>query len=209
MAGSDTFSTFIDPSTVPAAVATGICTAQTTGGGANLTLNGSLVSTGVATLTPARNVVISTVSANASVNFAVTGTLADGLTVFTETIAGPDTGGGIVSTTSLFATVTQVAVDAAITGNATVGSGATVIAPVFAGRTRIRGIYFVNTGTAGILNFTNGVTGNGASILKFITSGGATSADYPDIPDEGLLFKDGAYLVYPTTATTGVTVFFN
>ena len=172
MAGSDTFSTFIDPSLVPLGVVNGICASQTTAGIANLLINGSLT------------------------------------TVLTETIVGP--GAGLtVKTTALFATVTQIAVTGAVTGNITVGSGTTVIATVFAGRTRVRGIYFVNGGTAGTLDFQNGGTGSSPSLMKFATSGGANTADYPDIPDEGILASDGAYLVYTTTSSTGITVFFN
>lgn len=208
MAGSDTFSTFIDPSLVPLGVVNGICASQTTAGIANLLINGSLTTGGVATLTPARDVEVTGASDNSGISFVVTGTLADGTTVLTETIVGP--GAGLtVKTTALFSTVTQIAVTGAVTGNITVGSGITVIATVFAGRTRVRGIYFVNGGTAGTLDFQNGGTGSGPSLMKFATSGGANTADYPDIPDEGILASDGAYLVYTTTSSTGITVFFN
>lgn len=207
MAGSDTFSTFINPASVPLGVTNGICLAQTTAGAANLTINGSLATLGVATLLPVRNVTVSTASNNSGITFIVTGLIGDGTTVV-ENITGP--GAGLtVASTFLFSSVSQVAVSGAVTGNATVGSGTTVLATIFAGRTRLRGIYFVNTGTAGILDFQNGNSGFSPSLLEFMTSGGTTSADYPDIPDEGVLFSDGAYLVYSTTISTGITVFFN
>tara|TARA_R110000803_G_scaffold121937_1_gene189989 strand:- start:59 stop:685 length:627 start_codon:yes stop_codon:yes gene_type:complete len=208
MSGSDTLSTFIDAAAVPAAVSTAVCAAQTTAGIANLVINGSLASGGVATLVPARNVTITTASDNTGINFLITGFLADGTTVSTETIAGP--GAGLtVSTTSLFKQVTQVAVTGAITGNATLGSGISVVATVFAGRTRVRGIYFVTTATAGTIAITNGPTGGGEIGVKFATSGGANLADYPSMPDEGIVYPSGAYAVYTSTAVTGITVFYN
>jgi len=207
MSGSDTLSTFIDAAAVPAAVATAVCAAQTTAGIANLVINGSLATGGVATLVPARNVTVTTASDNTGINFLVTGFLADG-TVLTETITGPDAG-LTVSTTSLFSKVDKVAVSGAITGNATVGTGTSVIGTVFAGRARVRGIYFVTTSTAGTIAITNGPTGGGEIGVKFATSGGANSADYPSMPDEGVVYSNGAYVVYTSTAVTGITVFYN
>ena len=41
------------------------------------------------------------------------------------------------------------------------------------------------------------------------TTGTAATADYPDIPDEGVLCADGAYVNFTTTDVTAFTVFFN
>ncbi len=138
--------------------------------------------------------------------FTITGTATDGTTV-TEAIAGPG-GSATVSTTALFETVTQVAVDAATAGAVTVGSGTTVNQTVFAGRARLRGIYIVNAGAAGDLDFKNG-SSNGSTVMKLMTTGTAATADYPDIPDEGVLCADGAYVNFTTTDVTAFTVFFN
>lgn len=106
-----------------AAVANGICLAQTPSGAGNLTLNGSYVSGGVATLPQARRV--AAVSANA------------GDTTQTLTISGTDRYGNLISeaitlngTTTVytkqdFLTVTQVKISAATAGNITVGTNAT------------------------------------------------------------------------------------
>ena len=58
MAGSDVFSTHVLSSEIAAADPNGVCTAQTTGGAANLTIDGALTDGGVATLVPARNATI-------------------------------------------------------------------------------------------------------------------------------------------------------
>jgi hypothetical protein len=206
MSGSDVFSTFIQSSDIAAADPDGICTSQTTSGAANLTIAGALATAGVATLAPARNVSITSGGSDERTKtFTITGTDVSGNTV-SEEIAGPNTS-ATVSTTSIFLTVTQVAVDGALAGNVTVGSGATVSATIFAGRTRIRGIYFVNSNNAGPLTFVDG--NNGATVMKLLTTGTQNTSDYPDIPDEGLLCKDGAFVNFLAADVTALTVFFN
>lgn len=98
----------------------GIAEAQTTAGAGNLTINGAYASDGVATLDVPRHVSVYAVSANTGVTFTVTGTDRDGVAL-TEEITGP--GAGLtVKGSDNFATVTQVAVDGAVTGNCEVGT---------------------------------------------------------------------------------------
>ena len=206
MAGSDVQSTFILSSDIAAADPDGVCAAQTTGGAANLTINGALATAGVATLLPARNVTITSAgSSETGKSLTITGTDVNGNAV-TESIAGPG-GSATVATTAIFSTVTQVAVDGALTGNVTVGSGTSLSATIFAGRARIRGIYFVNSTTAGTLNFVDG--NNGPSVMKIQTTGTEKTSDYPDIPDEGLVCATGAYVNFTATHVTALTVFYN
>lgn len=105
---------------VGAGSANGIATAQAVAGAGNLTLNGSLATAGVATLTPARRVVIASSNAgDTSQTAIVTGTNRDGA-VQTETL----TFNGTTPVQSLqdFLTVTKIAVSAALAGNATSGT---------------------------------------------------------------------------------------
>ena len=206
MAGSDVLSTFILSSEVAAADPDGVCTTQTTSGAGNLTINGALASAGVATLVPSRYLTITSGGSDESgKTFTVTGTDANGSTI-TETITGPGASATVVGTV-IFNTVTQIAVDAALAGNVTVGSGDSLSSTIFAGRARIRGIYFVNSNNAGTLNFVNG--NNGSTVMKIQTTGTQQTADYPDIPDEGLLCTTGAYMNFAATDVTAVTVFYN
>jgi hypothetical protein len=206
MSGSDVFSTFIQSSDIAAADPDGISTSQTTGGAANLTITGALASAGVATLVPARNVTITSGGSDERARtFTVTGTDVNGNAV-TEDITGPNTS-ATVPGTKIFLTVTQVAVNGALTGNVTVGTGTTVSATIFAGRTRIRGVYFVNSNNAGTLDFVNG--NNGSTVMKLLTTGTQNTSDYPDIPDEGLLCKDGAFVNFLAADVAALTVFFN
>ena len=98
--------------------ANGICVDQTTAGAADLSLNGALVTSGVATAAAAQIVAIEGTGNSAAVTFAITGTDADNKTV-TESIAGPNN--GTVKTTGYFLTVTGIAVSGAVDGNVEIG----------------------------------------------------------------------------------------
>jgi hypothetical protein len=100
------------------ASANNIATSQTTAGAANLNLNGSTVSGGVATLDTYRQVLITNVGNDAALTFTVYGTTFGGVSV-SETVNG--TSGSTVATNTDFKTVTRVAVS-----GATSGSGVTV-----------------------------------------------------------------------------------
>jgi hypothetical protein len=93
-----------------AASANNIALSQTTAGAANLTLNGSLVTSGVATLDEPRQVLITNVGNDSAVTFTVYGTWFNGQTI-SETVQG--TSGSSVATTLDFVTVTRVAASAA------------------------------------------------------------------------------------------------
>ena len=57
------------------------------------------------------------------------------------------------------------------------------------------------------LAFVNG--NNGDTVLTLQTSGTAASSDYPDIPDEGLLCPDGAFVNFLAADVASFTVFYN
>lgn len=106
-----------------AASANNIATAQTVAAPANLVLNGTLVSGGVATMDAPRRVAITAVSSETGKNFTITGTDRYDRAI-SEVLAGPG-GGATVYTLKDFKTVTQIAVSAALTGNVTVGTNQT------------------------------------------------------------------------------------
>lgn len=105
-----------------AAVTNGIATSQSLSGAGNLTLNGSLVSGGVATFDVARRVGISSVGDDRAVVWTITGT--DRYSrAQTEVIQGVM--GATAQSTRDFLTVTQIAGSAATAGNVTAGSTTT------------------------------------------------------------------------------------
>lgn len=105
---------------LPAAVADGIAEAQTPGAAGPITLDGSLVSGGVANLVSQRQVIITTTADETGKTATITGTVDGQSQPVSETVQLPDT--DEVATTTNFATVTSVVVSDALTGDITVGT---------------------------------------------------------------------------------------
>jgi hypothetical protein len=200
MAGSDVKAKYIVADTT-AADADGVCQSQTpaAGGVQNLTINGALASGGVATFVAARFITITSAGADGGRTFTVTGTDVNG-NAQTESITGPAT--TTVTGTKYFRTVTQVSVDANTAGAITVGMANNSLDVVYAGRARVRGVYLIHTSTAGTLPFRNGGA-TGTAMLTVPTPASANSTRDVVIPDEGIMFENGAYITY----TAGTTVF--
>ena len=66
-----------------------------------------------------------------------------------------------------------------------------------------------SAGAAGVLDFKNGSSSGSFCYKVYDFWEQLTTADYPDIPDEGVLCADGAYVNFTTTDVTAFTVFFN
>ena len=98
--------------------ANGICVDQTTGGAADLTLDGALVSGGVATAAAAQKVSVEGTGNNSGITFTIAGANADGVTI-SEVLTGANN--GTATTTAYFVTVTSIAASAAVTGNVEIG----------------------------------------------------------------------------------------
>jgi len=167
---------------------TAIAALQTLGGAGNMTLTGTSVSDGsnmdtTVTLTSTGNI--------SGVEFTVTGTDASGATI-TEDITGPNN--NTVTGSTKFLTVTQIATNGAVATNTSAGFTATTGTQgiVFAGATRIRGLHGVSSSTAGALIIREG-SQTGAKLLEIDTPAAAGQVD-PYIPDEGILYRDGAYI---------------
>jgi hypothetical protein len=139
-----------------AASANAIALSQTTAGAADLTLNGALVSGGVATLDKPRQVLITNVGNDSGITFTIYGTWIGGQTI-SETVQG--TSGSTVATTLDFATVTRVAAS-----GATSVSGVTVGTNGVAGSSWLRFDSWADAQTAiqcnvsGTVNYTVQVT---------------------------------------------------
>jgi hypothetical protein len=102
-----------------AADADGICLSQTPAGAGALTLNGALVSGGVAILDNARRVLITCAGDDSARTFTIVGTSSSG-NFLTETIAGPNatTAQSVLD----YKTVTSVSINGAAAGAITVGT---------------------------------------------------------------------------------------
>ena len=92
-------------------------------------------------------------------------------------------------------------------GNVSAGSGTSIAAPIFRGRLRLRGLYAVNTGTAGTITFRQ-TSSTGSVRMKFNTVASANTTQYPDVPDDGIVFESGGYVLYTQTHLSSMTLFY-
>lgn len=105
--------------TLAAASATNIALSQSPGSAGNLTLNGALVSGGVATLDIPRRVLITSAGNDSGITFTVIGTGFNGLAQ-TEVVSGGNA--AAVYTNHDFKTVTRISISAASASTVTVGT---------------------------------------------------------------------------------------
>ena len=198
---SDIQSTFI---TAAAIDADGISVAAAVADDANLVLGGALTSGGAVTFDEPRNITILSAGDDSGISFTVTGTDEQG-DAATESITGANA--GTATGSAFFTTVTQIAAVGDPAGNVSAGSGASIAAPIFKGRLRLRGLYAVNTGTAGTITFREG-SGTGAIRMQFNTVASANTTQYPDVPDDGILCVGGGYVTYSVAGLSSMTVFY-
>ena len=165
---SDIQSTFVEAA---AADTDGISTAAAVGNNANLVLGGALTSGGAVTFDEPRNITILSAGDDSGISFTVTGT-DETATAVTESITGANAGTATGST--FFTTISQIAAVGNPAGNVSAGSGVSIAAPIFRGRLRLRGLYAVNTGTAGTITFREG-SGTGTVRMQFNTVASANT----------------------------------
>ena len=198
---SDVESTFI---TAAAADPDGISTAAAVGNNAALVIGGALASGGAVTFDQPRNITILSAGNDTSKSFTVGGTDERGDAV-TESITGANSDTAVG--TQHFATLASITAVGNPAGNVSAGSGTSIAAPMFLGRMRLRGMYAVNTGTAGTITFRN-TSATGDIRMQFNTVGAADTTEYPDIPDDGLMFTAGGFVLFTQATLSSITVFY-
>jgi len=114
------------PITIAAGSANAISLSQTPGAAGNLTITGSLATVGVATLTPARRVAITSAADISNRTFTITGTDRNG-NAQVEILTGPNA--TTVYTLADFLTVSRIAISGAAAGALTVGTNAVASGP--------------------------------------------------------------------------------
>ena len=202
MALSDVQAVFLTADT-QALDADGISTAATLSGSGNLTINGALASGGSCTFDAGRIVTILSAGDDSGDTFTVTGTDVNG-DAQTEDITGANA--GTATGTKYFKTVTQIATDGASAGDVSAGVNASAGDVIFAGRSRLKGVFTVNSATAGTINFTN-TSPAGTALMKLGTVASATVSRDVTVPDEGVVFSDGVYIQYTVSTFTNMTAF--
>jgi|DEB0MinimDraft_3_1074331.scaffolds.fasta_scaffold88502_2 hypothetical protein len=209
MAGSDIKAVFIEAD-LNAADNVSVATAQLASPSTDtdFTIDGTDASGGVATFAAARIVTVTTAGAGDGTKVVtITGTDLDGDTI-TESITLPASA-TTTAGTKYFKTVTAASIDTTPTGDVSIGHAAGAADIVFGGRSRLKGAFIVNGATAGVITFTtNGP--DGTEILKLGTVASATAERDVTIPEQGLVFEQGIYIVYQggtNEVFTNMTVF--
>ena len=140
---------------------------------------------------------------NSGITCTVVGKDADGAAQTSAATTGPNA--ETVSVSGTWTEVTSITASGSIDTDISAGviSGATT-GTVFAGRTRIRGMSGVAGSGAGRVYFKNSSATTGAN--RYILDVDNGEAIDPFIPNNGILFEDGAYTAYDGTAVVGLSV---
>jgi hypothetical protein len=183
----------------------GISVSAQVANNAALVIGGALASGGSVTLNSARTVSITSGSDDSGISFTVVGTDLDGASL-TESITG---GSSTLSAgTKYFKTITSITAVGDPAGTVIAGTTASAADIIFGGRVRLKGYSIVSGGTAGIIQFVNGEpNGGGSALFKARTIGTDNTTLDNTIPDEGVVFDSGMYVVY-TIATIDMMSFF-
>ena len=151
----------------------------------------------------AQTVTLTSSADNSGITFAVVGKDASGDSQTVSAFTGPDT--TTESVTGTWTEITSITASGAISTDISAGvTGGATTGTVFAGRTRIRGMNGVAGAGAGRLYFKNSSATTGPNKLILDVDNGEAIAPY--IPDNGILFPDGAYFAYDGTAVIGLSV---
>jgi hypothetical protein len=173
--------------------ADGISTAAAVGNNAALTIGGALADSGSVTNASGRQVTILSAGDDSSKSFTVVGTDVNGAAL-TESVTGADT--GTATSSGYFKTITSITAVGNPAGNVSAGINNNALGVIFAGRTRLQGFSFVSGGSAGKANLRDGGA-TGTELIQFRSIGTDSQSDGArGFPDEGILFKDGAYVTF-------------
>jgi hypothetical protein len=126
----------------------------------------------------------------------------------TEVITLPGSASTTSGTTGAFLTITSATVSAQPAANVSLGMTAEVFGSIFTGRTRVRQVNAASGGAIGSVEFRDGSI-SGSSLLTVRT--GATEGDLNtiNIPQDGILYKDGAFVSFSELHANSVTVYFD
>ena len=152
----------------------------------------------------ARKITITSAGNDSGISFTVVGIDSTNVAV-TETVAGINA--GAATSANHYSSVTSITAVGDPAGNVSAGTANPVFATIFAGPMRLQGMYAVNTATAGTITFRD-TSRTGAIRMQFSTVGSATSSEYPDVPDDGLLFVGGGFLDYSAANMSSITLFY-
>jgi hypothetical protein len=126
----------------------------------------------------------------------------------TEVITLPGSATTTAGTTIFFQTITSATVSAQPAANVSLGMTAEVAGGVFAGRTRVRQANVASGGAIGSVEVRDTGTA-GTSLLTLRTQATAGDINTVNIPQDGVLFANGAYITFSEVNCNAVTVYFD
>jgi len=187
----------------------GISASANPGNNAALTIGGALHSGNTVTLTGGRIVEITSAGNDAAIDATVTGTDVNG-DALSETI---DMGNaGAVVTTAHFKTITLIQTIGNSAGNVIAGTTTGAADVISKATCRLHSMDVVSGGTAGVVNFHNGITDGvpGDILFKHRTLGtDNTAPGHITFGGDGILFDKGMYVTYTVGHIDMMNFFFN
>ena len=202
MAGSDIKSAFVE-ATTSATSNTSVAAAATPA--TSFTLTSPVVTFGTARIVTATT----TGTNNGGKVITITGTNLIGSTI-TDTITLTSVA-GTRSSTAYFKTVSGASVSSQPASNVSLGNGAGAANLIFQERSRVKGAYIVSSAAAGVMTFRDSGP-SGTIKMQLATVSDATAGRDIVVPDEGILFPNGAYVTYTGGASAvfkNVTIFYS
>ena len=188
----------------------GISASANPGNNAALTIGGALHSGNTVTNTGGRIVEITSAGDDSGIDATVTGTDVNG-DALSETI---DCGNaGAVVTTAHFKTITGIQMIGNSAGNVIAGTTTGAADVISKATCRLHSMDIVSGGTAGVVNFHNGITDGvpGTILFKHRTLGtdNTNTGGRMTFGGDGILFDKGMYVTYTVGHIDMMNFFFN
>jgi len=188
----------------------GITATAAVANNAALVLGGALTSGGAFTsATGGRIIEITSASDDSAIDFTVVGTDVNG-DALSQTIDGAD---GAAVTTKFFKTVTSITAVGDPAGAVITGTTASAADVILKATCRLHSMDIVSGGTAGVVNFHNGITDGvpGDILFKHRTLGtdNTNTGGRMTFGGDGILFDKGMYVTYTIGHIDMMNFFFN
>ena len=126
----------------------------------------------------------------------------------TEVITLPGSATTTAGTTTAFLTITSATVSAQPAANVSLGMTADVFGSIFQGRTRVRQANVGSGGAIGSVEVRDASI-TGTSLLTLRTQATAGDISTVNIPQDGVVFKNGAYITFSEADCNSVTVYYD
>ena len=186
----------------------GISASANPSNNADLTIGGALHSGNTVTNAGGRIVEITSAGDDSAIDATVIGTDVNG-DALSETIDLADSGAAV--TTGYFETITKITMVGNSAGNIIAGTTTSAAEVIEKGACRLKQRNIVSGGTAGVINFHNGITNGlpGTILFKARTIGTDNTNEMINLGDDGVLFDKGCYVTYTIGHIDMMNFFFN